>query len=91
MVLAKSLLALVSFTAANLARAHAVDARWLGERGAGSPLEVSLTAPSGNVAEIVAKISNTGTTDLNLVKIGSILDTKLPIQRLVVTDGAGEY
>ena len=87
MVSAQSLLMLVSFTAANLVRAHAVDSTWLGEGK--SPLEVSLTAPSGNAAEIVAKITNTGATDLNLVKIGSILDTKLPIQRLVVTDGAG--
>ena len=88
MVTVKSLLALVSFTAANLARAHAVDARWLGEGG--SPLEVRLSAPSGNAAEIVARISNTGTTDLNLVKMGSILDTKLPVQRLVVTDSVGQ-
>lgn len=87
MVAANSLLALVSLTAASLVRAHAVDARRLGEGE--SPLEVRLSAPSGNVAEIVAKITNTGPTDLNLVKVGSILDTMLPVQRLSVTDDAG--
>lgn len=56
-----------------------------------SPLEVELSAPvSGSVSELVARIKNAGTADLNLLKVGTILDEKLPVQKLVVQDEAGE-
>ncbi|RYP53798.1 hypothetical protein DL769_010446 [Monosporascus sp. CRB-8-3] len=60
-----------------------------GERS--SQLEVELAVPSsGSVSELVARIKNVGTTDLNLLKFGTILDDKLPIQKVVVLDEAGE-
>ncbi|RYP63964.1 hypothetical protein DL771_008999 [Monosporascus sp. 5C6A] len=59
-----------------------------GERS--SQLEVELAVPtSGSVSELVARIKNVGSTDLNLLKFGTILDDKLPIQKVVVLDEAG--
>lgn len=56
-----------------------------------SPLEVELAVPaSGDVSELVARITNVGTADLNLLKVGTLLDDKLPVQKLVVLNEAGE-
>lgn len=70
--------------AANLVSAHVIEKR------APSPLEVKLTTPTGDVAEIVATITNVGAEDLNLLAVGTILDTKLPIERLAVSNEAGK-
>ncbi|KAK8023141.1 metalloproteinase [Apiospora marii] len=67
---------------------HAINHGRLRKR-APSPLEVKLTAPTGDVAEIVATITNVGTEDLNLLAVGTILDTNLPIERLMVSNDAG--
>ncbi|KAK6845828.1 Deuterolysin metalloprotease family-domain-containing protein [Apiospora arundinis] len=83
MVSTRSLVALASLAAANLVNAHVIEKR------APSPLEVKLTTPTGDVAEIVATITNVGAEDLNLLAVGTILDTKLPIERLAVSNEAG--
>lgn len=88
MVSTRSLVAFASLAAASLINAHAISHSRLGKR-APSPLEVKLTAPTGDVAEIVATITNVGTEDLNLLAVGTILDTKLPIERLLVSGEAG--
>lgn len=88
MVSTRSLITFASLAAAGLADAHAINHGRLGKR-APSPLEVKLTAPTGDVAEIVATITNVGTEDLNLLAVGTILDTKLPVERLLVSDEAG--
>ncbi|KAK6854266.1 hypothetical protein PG995_009359 [Apiospora arundinis] len=82
MVSTRSLVALASLAAANLVNAHVIEKR------APSPLEVKLTTPTGDVAEIVATITNVGAEDLNLLAVGTILDTKLPIERLAVSNEA---
>ncbi|KAI0380589.1 Deuterolysin metalloprotease family-domain-containing protein [Hypomontagnella monticulosa] len=53
-------------------------------------LEVTL-APiaTGEVAELVATIKNVGSTDLNLLKVGTLLDDVLPVQKVLATDEAG--
>ncbi|RYO80170.1 hypothetical protein DL764_009925 [Monosporascus ibericus] len=62
-----------------------------GNRERSSQLEVELAVPaSGSVSELVARIKNVGNTDLNLLKFGTILDDKLPIQKVVIVDEAGE-
>ncbi|KAF3800713.1 Neutral protease 2-like [Colletotrichum gloeosporioides] len=57
-----------------------------------SRLEVTLEpSTSGTPTEVIATIKNNGADDLNLLKVGTILDDKLPVQRVVVTDqSAGE-
>ncbi|KAI1205205.1 Deuterolysin metalloprotease family-domain-containing protein [Annulohypoxylon truncatum] len=55
-----------------------------------SVLEVTLTpAETGGVAELVATIKNTGLTDLNLLKIGTLLDESLPVQKVLAVDESG--
>ncbi|KAF4844990.1 Neutral protease 2-like protein [Colletotrichum siamense] len=55
-----------------------------------SRLEVTLApSASGTPTEVIATIKNNGADDLNLLKVGSILDDKLPVQRVVVTDQSG--
>ncbi|KAK8098033.1 uncharacterized protein PG998_013519 [Apiospora kogelbergensis] len=88
MVSARSLMALTSLAAASLVSAHAIDHSRLGKR-APSPLEVKLTAPTGDVAEIVATITNVGAEDLSLLAVGTILDKHLPVERLAVSNEAG--
>ncbi|KAK8045364.1 hypothetical protein PG993_005388 [Apiospora rasikravindrae] len=88
MVPTRSLIALASIATASLTNAHAIDHKRLGKR-AQSPLEVKLKAPMGDVVEIVATITNVGAEDLNLLAVGTILDTKLPVERLAVSDEAG--
>ncbi|XXG98043.1 hypothetical protein Hte_004360 [Hypoxylon texense] len=53
-------------------------------------LEVTL-APTGTggAAELVATIRNVGSVDLNLLRVGTLLDEVLPVQKVSVTDGAG--
>ncbi|KAK7991715.1 hypothetical protein PG996_013268 [Apiospora saccharicola] len=89
MVSTRSLVVFASLAAASLVKAHAINQGRLGKR-APSPLEVKLTAPTGDVAEIVATITNVGSDDLNLLAVGTILDTKLPIERLIVSIKAGK-
>ncbi|KAL7628449.1 hypothetical protein AAE478_002652 [Parahypoxylon ruwenzoriense] len=53
-------------------------------------LEVTLaSAASGGVAELVATVKNTGTEDLNLVRVGTLLDDVFPVQKVSVTDEVG--
>lgn len=55
-----------------------------------SRLEVTLEpSTSGTPTEVIATIKNNGANDLNLLKVGTILDDKLPVQRVVVTDQSG--
>ncbi|KAI0160846.1 Deuterolysin metalloprotease family-domain-containing protein [Hypoxylon sp. FL1284] len=53
-------------------------------------LEVTLT-PSGTqgAAELIATIKNVGSIDLNLLTVGTLLDTALPVQKVSVRDEAG--
>ncbi|KAK8085078.1 Neutral protease 2 [Apiospora hydei] len=88
MVPTRSLIALASIAATSLVNAHAIHHSRLSKR-APSPLEVKLTAPTGDVGEIVATITNVGAEDLNLLVVGTILDTKLPVERLIVSNEAG--
>ncbi|KAK8115983.1 hypothetical protein PG984_012485 [Apiospora sp. TS-2023a] len=84
MVSTRSLVVFASLAAVSLVKAHAINQGRLGKREP-SPLEVKLTAPTGDVAEIVATITNVGSEDLNLLAVGTILDAKLPIERLIVS------
>ncbi|TQN63769.1 Neutral protease 2-like protein, partial [Colletotrichum shisoi] len=43
-------------------------------------------ALSGRVAEVSATIKNSGTSNLNLLKVGTILDDELPVQRVIIVD-----
>lgn len=55
-----------------------------------SVLEVTLfSSTTGVAAELVATIKNTGATDLNLLKVGTLLDEALPVQKLSVADESG--
>ncbi|KAF4838969.1 Neutral protease 2-like protein [Colletotrichum tropicale] len=55
-----------------------------------SGLEVTLApSTSGTPTKVIATIKNNGADDLNLLKVGTILDDKLPVQRAVVTDESG--
>ncbi|KAI8314432.1 hypothetical protein K4K61_004888 [Colletotrichum sp. SAR11_59] len=55
-----------------------------------SGLEVTLApSASGTPTEVIATTKNNGADDLNLLKVGTILDDKLPVQRVVVTDQSG--
>ncbi|KAK1709824.1 Deuterolysin metalloprotease family-domain-containing protein [Colletotrichum lupini] len=52
-----------------------------------STLEVTLTpVVSDSGAEVSATFKNTGSLDLNLLKVGTILDDKLPVQRVSIVD-----
>ncbi|KAI0834403.1 Deuterolysin metalloprotease family-domain-containing protein [Hypoxylon sp. FL0890] len=52
--------------------------------------EVTLVpAEASGAAELVATIKNVGSTDLNLLKIGTLLDEALPVQRILVVDEEG--
>ncbi|KAK7942742.1 Neutral protease 2 [Apiospora aurea] len=88
MVSTRSLIALASIAATSLVNAHAIHHSRLGKR-VPSPLEVKLTASTDDVGEIVANITNMGAEDLNLLVVGTILDTKLPVERLIVSNEAG--
>ncbi|KAI5862492.1 Deuterolysin metalloprotease family-domain-containing protein [Durotheca rogersii] len=69
--------------------AHAYVPKGIRAR-ASSPLEVTLApAAGGGVAELVATIKNVGGEDLNLLKVGTILDDVLPIQKVSIVDEAG--
>ncbi|KAF9875275.1 2OG-Fe(II)oxygenase [Colletotrichum karsti] len=73
-----------------LAALAAVDAHGLQLNKRSSGLDVTLAAPlTYGSAEVVATIKNAGNTDLNLLKVGTILDSNLPVQRLIVLDDAG--
>lgn len=50
-------------------------------------LEVTLT-PGANPAEVIATVTNTGAQDLNLLTLGTFLDSA-PVQKLVVVNEAG--
>ncbi|OTA83880.1 hypothetical protein M434DRAFT_400582 [Hypoxylon sp. CO27-5] len=53
-------------------------------------IEVTLTpVEAGNAAELVATILNIGSTDLNLLKVGTILDEILPVQKVLAVDEKG--
>ncbi|KAK1461338.1 metalloproteinase [Colletotrichum melonis] len=55
-----------------------------------STLEVTLTpVVSDSGAEVSATFKNTGSLDLNLLKVGTILDDKLPVQRVSIVDESG--
>ncbi|KAI1102756.1 Deuterolysin metalloprotease family-domain-containing protein [Jackrogersella minutella] len=55
-----------------------------------SALDVTLaSAGTGDAAELVATIKNVGPTDLNLLKIGTLLDEKLPVQKVLAVDESG--
>ncbi|KAI1456370.1 Deuterolysin metalloprotease family-domain-containing protein [Annulohypoxylon moriforme] len=55
-----------------------------------SPLDVTLApAETGGVAELVATIKNVGPTDLNLLKVGTLLDESLPVQKVLAVDDSG--
>ncbi|KAI0882996.1 Deuterolysin metalloprotease family-domain-containing protein [Annulohypoxylon maeteangense] len=56
-----------------------------------SVLEVTLApAKTAGVAELVATIKNVGSTDLNLLKVGTLLDENLPIQKVLAVDESGK-
>ncbi|OBR14749.1 Neutral protease 2 [Colletotrichum higginsianum IMI 349063] len=46
---------------------------------------------SDRVAEVSATIKNSGSSDLNLLKVGTILDDKLPVQRVLIADDLGNH
>jgi hypothetical protein len=50
-------------------------------------LEVTL-APTENAAEVVATVKNVGAEDLNLLTLGTFLDSA-PVQKLAVLDESG--
>ncbi|KAI1395000.1 Deuterolysin metalloprotease family-domain-containing protein [Hypoxylon fuscum] len=55
-----------------------------------STLEVTLApATSNGAAELVATIRNVGSTDLNLLKVGTLLDEVLPVQKVLAVDEKG--
>ncbi|KAI1441902.1 Deuterolysin metalloprotease family-domain-containing protein [Annulohypoxylon stygium] len=55
-----------------------------------SVLEVTLSpATTGGVAELIATVTNVGPTDLNLLKIGTLLDESLPVQKVLAVDELG--
>ncbi|KAK8069802.1 Deuterolysin metalloprotease family-domain-containing protein, partial [Apiospora phragmitis] len=70
----RALVTLATLAAASLVNAHVV---------------YHTHGSHGDVAEIVATITNVGAKDLNLLVVGTILDTKLPVERLAVSDEAG--
>lgn len=51
-------------------------------------LEVTL-APAENMAEVIATVKNVGAQDLNLLTLGTFLDTA-PVEKLHVVDEAGK-
>lgn len=54
-------------------------------------LEVTLASSgTGGVGELVATIKNAGPTDLNLLKVGTLLDETLPVQKVLAVDEAGK-
>lgn len=57
-----------------------------GKRAAG--LEVTLSSAAG-AAEVLATIKNVGAQDLNLLTLGTFLDSA-PVQKLAVADDAGK-
>jgi deuterolysin len=56
-----------------------------GKRDTG--LEVTLTAAEGSAADVVATVKNVGTQSLNLLTLGTFLDSA-PVQKLAVVDEA---
>ncbi|KAI1651631.1 Deuterolysin metalloprotease family-domain-containing protein [Daldinia loculata] len=55
-----------------------------------SVLEVTLTpSPTGEAAELIATIKNVGSEDLNLLRVGTLLDEVLPVQKVSVVDESG--
>jgi len=56
-----------------------------GKRDTG--LEVTLTAAEGKAADVVATVKNVGTQSLNLLTLGTFLDSA-PVQKLAVTNEA---
>ncbi|KAI1415453.1 hypothetical protein F5Y13DRAFT_207190 [Hypoxylon sp. FL1857] len=55
-----------------------------------SAVEVTLApAKAGAAAELVATVKNVGSTDLNMLKVGTLLDETLPIRKVLVVDGEG--
>ncbi|KAM0433533.1 hypothetical protein ACHAPT_004413 [Fusarium lateritium] len=52
-------------------------------------LAVTLSSSSGKATEVEVTIKNSGSTELSLLRVGTILD-KRPVQKLVVVDDAGE-
>lgn len=70
-----------SLTLVALANAAVLDRRAAG-------LEVTLAPADNNAAEVIATVKNVGFDDLNLLTLGTFLDTA-PIQKLVVVDEAG--
>ncbi|KAI2472651.1 Deuterolysin metalloprotease family-domain-containing protein [Annulohypoxylon bovei var. microspora] len=82
---AEILLAAASFAAA--VNAHTLNPI---HKRQDSALEVTLgPAETGGVAELVATIKNVGSTDLNLLKIGTLLDEDLPVQKVLAVDESG--
>ncbi|KAI1804943.1 Deuterolysin metalloprotease family-domain-containing protein [Daldinia bambusicola] len=56
-----------------------------------SALEVTLSpSPEGDVAELIATIKNVGSEDLNLLRVGTLLDEVLPVQKVSVVDESGK-
>lgn len=54
-----------------------------------SGLVVTLTSAEG-AAEVLATIKNVGTQDLNLLTLGTFLDSA-PVQKLAVVDETGKF
>lgn len=53
-------------------------------------LEVTLAAAPNSAAEVVATVTNVGTESLNVLTLGTFLDTA-PVQKLNVLDEASRY
>ncbi|CAJ2512662.1 Uu.00g007810.m01.CDS01 [Anthostomella pinea] len=72
--------------------ASTVQARFAGavNHSKRSPsLEVTLAPATEGIAELVATIKNVGSADLNLLKVGTLLDERLPVQKVLALDEAG--
>ncbi|KAI1382930.1 Deuterolysin metalloprotease family-domain-containing protein [Hypoxylon trugodes] len=55
-----------------------------------SDLEVTLApVEAGGAAELIATVKNVGSVDLNLLKVGTILDEVLPVQKVTAVNEAG--
>ncbi|KAI8962996.1 Deuterolysin metalloprotease family-domain-containing protein [Daldinia sp. FL1419] len=81
------LLAIVSFAATANVNAHML--KLIFGRQA-SALEVILAPSStGEVAELIATIKNVGSEDLNLLRVGTLLDEVLPVEKVSVVDESG--
>ncbi|OTB15765.1 hypothetical protein K445DRAFT_317407 [Daldinia sp. EC12] len=86
MRITKFVLAIAGFTATT--DAHSVKPIY-GRQA--SALEVTLSpSPSGGVAELIATIKNVGSEDLNLLRVGTLLDEVLPVEKVYVVDESGQ-